>query len=99
MKVFRGSKVSADIGKVISFNDETEMSVWDDDECNQYVGTDQSVFPPYMNLNDGLWAYEPSKFFPLHILKIKPMTERCNFYIIFYFIIFFHSSYLPFVGH
>lgn len=60
MKVYRGAKVSRDIGKVISFDEEPEMSVWDEDECNQYVGTDQTIFPPYMDLNDGIWAYEPS---------------------------------------
>lgn len=59
-KVFRGKKNSADIGKVVAFNDEEEMNYWDDEECDQYVGTDSTIFAPYMNLEDGIWAYEPS---------------------------------------
>lgn len=59
-KVFRGAKISADIGHVVAFNEEEEMSAWDGDECNQYVGTDSTIFPPYLNKKDGIWAYEPS---------------------------------------
>lgn len=58
--MFRGGKNSADIGRVVAFNDETEMDYWDGDECNQYVGTDSTIFPPYAKKEDGIWAYEPS---------------------------------------
>lgn len=58
--MFRGKKNSADIGKVVAFNDEPEMDFWDGDECNQYVGTDSTIFASYMDVNDGIWAYEPS---------------------------------------
>lgn len=58
--VFRGKKNSADIGRVVAFNDEPEMDVWEGDECNQYVGTDSTIFAPYMDVNDGIWAHEPS---------------------------------------
>lgn len=30
------------------------MDTWDDDECNTYVGTDSSIFPAFMNKDDGL---------------------------------------------
>lgn len=58
--MFRGKKNSLDLGKVVAFNDEPEMDAWDGDECNQYVGTDSTIFPPYMDVNDGIWAYEPA---------------------------------------
>lgn len=58
--MFRGAKHSEDIGRVVAFNDEEEMDHWGEDECNQYVGTDSTIFPPYMNPEDGIWAYEPS---------------------------------------
>ena len=58
--VFRGKKNSVDMGRVAAFNGEPEMDVWDGDECNQYVGTDSTIFPPFLNAEDGIWAYEPS---------------------------------------
>lgn len=58
MTVFRGKKNSADIGRVVAFNGEPEMDVWDEDECNQYMGTDSTIFPPYLDVKDGIWAYE-----------------------------------------
>lgn len=38
----------------------SEMDTWDVDECNQYVGTDSTIFPPFMSRDEGIWAYEPS---------------------------------------
>lgn len=58
--VFRGKKVNHDIGRVVAFNDNTEMDVYDDDTCNQYVGTDSTIFPPFMKKEEGIWAHEPS---------------------------------------
>lgn len=58
MTVFRGKKNSADIGRVVAFNGEPEMDVWDEDECNQFVGTDSTIFPPYLDVKGGVWAYE-----------------------------------------
>lgn len=55
-KVFRGKKNSPDMGRVVAFNDEPEMDVWDGDECNEYVGTDSTIFPPYMDPKDGIWV-------------------------------------------
>lgn len=58
--VFRGKKNSHDLGRVVAFNGNTEMDMWDADECNQYVGTDSTIFPPFMDKEEGIWAYEPS---------------------------------------
>lgn len=46
----------------------TEMNTWDEDECNQYVGTDSSIF-------HALWQKEDRKFhsqkFQIMIILIK----------------------------
>lgn len=29
------------------------MNTWDEDECNTYVGTDSTIFPSFMNPENG----------------------------------------------
>lgn len=31
------------------------MNFWDEDECNQYVGTDSSIFPSFMTTEEGAY--------------------------------------------
>lgn len=58
--VFRGKKVTSDMGRVVAFNGATEMKTYDDADCNKYFGTDGSIFPPFMKKKEGVWGYEPS---------------------------------------
>lgn len=64
--VFRGKKNSPDIGRVTAFNGEEELDVWDGDECNQFIGTDSTIFAPYMDDIDGIWAFEPGLCRSIH---------------------------------
>ncbi|XP_055637429.1 sensory neuron membrane protein 1 [Toxorhynchites rutilus septentrionalis] len=57
--VYRGVKNIRDTGRMVSYNGETEMDVYDGDECNQYIGTDSTIFPPFLTKHDKLWAWSP----------------------------------------
>lgn len=48
-----------DLGRVVSYNEETEMEIYDGDECNRYIGTDSTIFPPFLTTQDKLWAWSP----------------------------------------
>nr|XP_029723139.1 sensory neuron membrane protein 1-like [Aedes albopictus] len=57
--VYRGVKNIMDLGRVVSYNDETEMDIYDGDECNRFIGTDSTIFPPFLTTKDKLWAWSP----------------------------------------
>lgn len=57
--VFRGKKKNKDIGHVVALDGQERMDKWRD-ECNEYIGTDSTVFAPYTDVNDGIWGYEPT---------------------------------------
>lgn len=57
-KTFKGIKKLRDLGRVIEFNEEPELDVWEGDECNQLRGTEGSIFPPFNEVDDPIWAFE-----------------------------------------
>lgn len=58
-KVKRGIKNSHDLGRVLEYEDKKQMDIWGSKECNQYHGTDSTIFPPFLKREEGLWSYAP----------------------------------------
>lgn len=39
----------------------TESDVWDEDECNEYVGTDSTIIPGFMSEDEGAFSIFSSR--------------------------------------
>lgn len=59
MKVKRGIKNSHDLGRVVEFDGKKEMSLYSGKECNQYLGTDSTIFPPFLTTEEGIATFTP----------------------------------------
>lgn len=57
-KTMRGAKNLHDIGKVVEFQGEPEMDVWDGELCNELRGCEGSIFPPFRDERAPIWAFE-----------------------------------------
>lgn len=57
-KTYRGMKKLADLGRIIEFNEEPELDAWEGDDCNAIRGTESSIFPPFKDKEEGVWAFE-----------------------------------------
>ncbi|XP_029174176.1 sensory neuron membrane protein 1-like [Nylanderia fulva] len=59
IRVNRGIKNYMDVGRVVSVGNDTKMSVWSGDPCNDYIGTDGTIFPPFLTEDRKVWAVSP----------------------------------------
>ena len=57
IRVFRGIKNYRDVGRVVEFDGKAEMSIWSAEHCNQYNGTDTTIFPPFIKEGDEIMTF------------------------------------------
>lgn len=55
----RGIKNLGELGRIITYNGESEIDNWDGDDCNQIHGTDSTIFHPHLKKTDKLHAFTP----------------------------------------
>lgn len=58
-KVLKGTKKSHDVGRIIEYDNTTELNVWPTKACNQFRGTDGTIFPPLMTQDEGIVSFAP----------------------------------------
>ncbi|XP_014229470.1 sensory neuron membrane protein 1-like [Trichogramma pretiosum] len=59
MRVLRGSKRLNDVGKVVEYDGKSNISVWDDERCDQFNGTDGYVFHPKLYEDEDIVSFAP----------------------------------------
>jgi hypothetical protein len=58
-KVKRGIENIRDVGQVVEYEGQKQLSVYDGDECNKFRGTDSTIFGPFLTTSDKIEAFAP----------------------------------------
>lgn len=61
---------------MIEYDGEPELDAWEGDECNEIRGTESSIFPPFMQKEDGIWAFEANICRSMKAKYEKPSKYR-----------------------
>nr|QHN69207.1 sensory neuron membrane protein 1 [Sirex noctilio] len=59
MRVIRGIKNVKDVGRVVEWNGQPALTVWPEDHCNAYNGTDSTIFPPFFEKEQDVVSFAP----------------------------------------
>ncbi|XP_014467437.1 PREDICTED: sensory neuron membrane protein 1-like isoform X2 [Dinoponera quadriceps] len=57
MRVMRGIKNFKDVGRVLEFDGKPALDIWPEDHCNQFNGTDSTIFPPLFGPDDDIVSF------------------------------------------
>ncbi|XP_070515757.1 sensory neuron membrane protein 1-like isoform X1 [Cardiocondyla obscurior] len=57
MKVLRGVKNFKDVGRVLEFDGKPALDIWPEDHCNEYNGTDSTIFAPLFGPDDDIVSF------------------------------------------
>ncbi|XP_064292368.1 uncharacterized protein LOC128674487 [Plodia interpunctella] len=81
--VKRGIKNVMDVGQVVAIDGKPQLDIWKD-TCNEYQGTDGTVFPPFLTENDRLQSYSRDlcrSFKPWYQKKTSYQGIKTNHYV------------------
>lgn len=57
----RGRNNITDLGRILEYEGEKEIDIWETgSHCNEIMGTDGTIFPPFQDPKDGIWVFQPS---------------------------------------
>ncbi|XP_076247574.1 sensory neuron membrane protein 1 [Calliopsis andreniformis] len=59
IRVLRGIKNYKDVGRVTEFDQKPQLEIWAADHCNEFNGTDSTIFPPLMTEVDDIVSFSP----------------------------------------
>ncbi|XP_076179676.1 sensory neuron membrane protein 1 [Ptiloglossa arizonensis] len=59
IRVLRGLKNYKDVGRVTEFDGKPALTIWPEDHCNEFNGTDSTIFPPLLTENDDIVSFNP----------------------------------------
>lgn len=71
IKVLRGSRTAADVGRVVSINNKSDLDIWPDEKCNEFRGTDGWIFPSFLEKDEGIWTVAPELCRSVKALFVK----------------------------
>jgi len=57
IRVYRGIKNYEDVGRVLTIGNETKMDLWSGNPCNNFRGTDGTIFPPFLSKEKEVWVH------------------------------------------
>nr|QEI46778.1 sensory neuron membrane protein 1 [Galleria mellonella] len=80
--VQRGIRNVMDVGQVIAIDGKPQMNKWRD-SCNEYQGTDGTIFPPFLTENDRLMSFSGDlcrSFKPWYVKKTSYKSIPTNHY-------------------
>lgn len=58
-RVKRGIQNIKEVGQVVEYEGEKQLSVYDGEECNKFRGTDSTIFAPFLTPSDKIEAFAP----------------------------------------
>lgn len=81
IRVLRGIKDYRDVGRVIEFDGKPKLDIWSQDHCNEFNGTDSTIFPPFLTEADDIVSFSPDICRSLgatfrHKSKVKGKTQE-----------------------